>query len=201
MSAEVMSHIFEPFFTTKAPGKGTGLGLSTVYGIVRQFGGQIYAYSEPGRGTTFKMYFPHSTGGAVEVLPAVPGTGPVEGTETVLVVEDEESVGNLIQKLLQALGYTVLRAREGSEAMQVLAGHPGQVSLVVTDVVLPGMTGPELVQRLARQRPDLRALFVSGYTNESLAQHASLRPGVNYLPKPFSRQQLAERVRAILDQR
>jgi len=200
MDAETKSHIFEPFFTTKPPGTGTGLGLATVFGIVEQSGGRIFVYSEPGLGTTFKIYFPRADRDAVDAVAAPPRPEHLDGTETILVVEDEDALRHLTRRVLEAHGYRVLVAGGGAEALEVVARHAAPIDLVVSDVVMPGMAGPELVQRLAERQPDLRALFVSGYTDESIAQHKVFRPGVNYLAKPFSREGLAERVRAILDQ-
>ncbi len=199
MSADTKAHIFEPFFTTKQPGKGTGLGLSTVFGIVEQSGGRIHVYSELGHGTSFKMYFPLVSGSLSEAVsePSIPQA--LNGTETLLVVDDDESLRRLVARLLRAHGYHVLEAPDGTEALRLSAQHSDPIHLVVSDIVMPGMSGPQLVNLLVKRRPRLRVLFISGYTDEGLPPGQALRPGVNYIPKPFSRRQLAERVRAILD--
>ncbi len=199
MDETTKAHLFEPFFTTKEAGKGTGLGLSTVFGIIEQSGGRIRVYSELGHGTAFKIYFPF-TSEAESTLTAEPPTPEsLSGTETLLVVDDDESLRRLVGRFLRSHGYHVLEAADGTEALRVSAQHPDPIHLVVTDVVMPGMNGPQLVTLLFKRRPQLRALFVSGYTDESFPMGPTFRPGVNYLPKPFSRRQLAERVRAILD--
>jgi PAS domain S-box-containing protein len=199
MDAATKAHIFEPFFTTKAAGKGTGLGLSTVFGIVEQSGGRIHVYSEPGLGTSFKMYFPPTSGEVSDATTAAVIPKSLNGTETVLVVDDDEALRHLAARLLRAHGYQVLEASNSTDALQVSTEHANPIDLVVSDVVMPGMSGPELVNLLVQRRPGLRALFMSGYTDESLPHVQMLRPGVNYLPKPFSRRQLAELVRSILD--
>ena len=198
MTPEVVQHLFEPFFTTKEIGMGTGLGLSTVYGIVKQAGGWIWVYSEPGRGSTFKVYLPRA-GGAPEQLPApVSAAESLHGTETVLVVEDQPEVRKLTLAMLGSQGYRLLEAASGSEALSLCARHPEPIHLLITDVVMPGMTGRELATRLLALRPSLKTLYTSGYTANAIGQEGALAPGVAYLPKPFSPVQLAAKVREVL---
>ncbi len=199
MDDETLSHIFEPFFTTKAIGEGTGLGLSTVYGIVRQSGGGIDAESEPGRGSTFKIYLPRtkeaeSADKASILVPSV-----WEGQETILVVEDEESLRNLVTRILRGLGYTVLSAAAAGEALELLANHDGSVDLLVTDVVLPGgVQGNDLVRLLTSSRPDLLVLYMSGYPRDSIVHGGRLDEGVNYLQKPFTPKDFGDKIREVL---
>jgi PAS domain S-box-containing protein len=198
MTQEVVQHIFEPFFTTKDVGAGTGLGLSTVYGIVKQAGGWIWVYSEPGKGSTFKVYLPRA-GGAPEPLPApVSAAETLRGTETVLVVEDQPEVRKLTLAMLESQGYRLLEAASGSEALSLCERYPEPIHLLITDVVMPGMTGRELAMRLLALRPSLKTLYTSGYTANTIAHEGVLDPGVAYLPKPFSPAQLAAKVREVL---
>ncbi|MBC7293175.1 MAG: response regulator, partial [Thermoleophilia bacterium] len=201
MDAEVREHIFEPFFTTKKAGEGTGLGLSTVYGIVKQSGGSIFVYSEPGKGATFKIYLPR-----VECLPQSEPNHAEEqiqmarGGETVLVVDDEEAVCQLVARVLERLGYEVLTARTGPEALALLADRKQRVDLLLTDVVLGGgMQANDLVREARAARPNLRVLFMSGYTRNAIVHAGRLDPGVNYLEKPFTPEILACRVREVLE--
>ena len=196
MSAEVQKKVFEPFFTTKEMGQGTGLGLATVFGVVAQSNGWIDVYSEPGQGTTFKIYFPRIYEDAVPAREA-----PVSvrgGRETVLVVEDEPKVRGLAVRLLERLGYTVLAAASGDEALS-LAEETARIDLLLTDVVMPHMNGRQLAERLARRQPGLKVLFASGYTQNVIAHHGVLDHGVQFLPKPYSLTSLATRVREVLD--
>jgi PAS domain S-box-containing protein len=198
MTQDVAQHIFEPFFTTKDTGAGTGLGLSTVYGIVKQAGGWIWVYSEPGKGSTFKVYLPRA-GGAPEPLPApVSAAETLRGTETVLVVEDQPEVRRLTLAVLRSCGYRLLEAANGSEALSLSEGYSGPIHLLITDVVMPGMAGRELATRLLALRPSLKTLYTSGYTANAIAHQGVLDPGVAYLPKPFSPTQLAAKVREVL---
>jgi CheY-like chemotaxis protein len=178
--------------------KGTGLGLATVYGIVKQSGGYIAVASEPGCGATFTIYLPR-TEQVPEAAAIDPDPTPPRGSETVLLVEDEEGVRGLAQEILEMSGYRVQPARHAAQAMEICAGYAGPIHLVLTDVVMPGMSGPELVERLMPRRPDLRVLFMSGYTDDHLGQHGVLEPGVILLPKPFTPDVLARKVREALD--
>lgn len=201
MSAAVRSKIFEPFFTTKEPGKGTGLGLATVYGIVKQSGGHVNVYSEVGVGTSFKIYLPRAEQAGEEakadsVLPTLP-----RGTETVLVVEDDDAVRTLSRHILELAGYMVLEAASGDEALRVATGHTRRIDLLVTDVVMPGLGGRATAEQLAELHPGLQVLFVSGYTDDAVVRHGVLHDKVNFLQKPFTPALLASKVREILDQR
>ncbi len=198
MDEEIQAHIFEPFFTTKEDGKGTGLGLATVYGIVKQSGGHIWFYSEPGIGTTFKIYLPRVKEKARPLERKRPTSMP-RGTETILVVEDEEIVRSLACRILAQYGYTVLEAGRPEQALQVAQDHEGPIHLLLTDVVMPGMGGREMADRLIAARPEMRVLFVSGYTNNTIAHHGVLEPGVAFLQKPFTPAALLHHVRKTLD--
>ena len=199
MDAATQARIFEPFFTTKEKGKGTGLGLATVYGIVKQSGGWIWVYSEPGHGTTFKVYFPRALEAAAPVAPGPASPVSVRGSETVLVVEDEEVIRKLVRKVLTANGYTVLVAANGRDAEQVAGQHDGAIHLLVTDVVMPGMNGREVAQRLAGTRAGIKVLYLSGYTDDAIVHHGVLEPGVAFLQKPFTPAVLGRKVREVLD--
>ena len=199
MNAETRARAFEPFFTTKEQGKGTGLGLSTVYGIVKQSGGYIWVYSEPGIGTTFKVYLPMAEEkaevGQADASPAAMR----RGSETILLVEDEDGVRTLIKQLLQRQGYVVIETRHGGEAMVECERHPSPIHLLLTDVVLTQMNGRELVQKLLPMRPEMRVLFMSGYSEEAIAHHGVLNPGTEFLQKPFTTEALIRKVREMLD--
>ncbi len=199
MDAKTKSHLFEPFFTTKEQGKGTGLGLSTVYGIVKQSGGYIWVYSEPGHGTTFKIYLPRVEAKVETVAPAPAPAGSLSGSETVLVAEDHDDVRRLTQKVLASRGYTVLVSANGPEALRVAAQHAAPIHLLVTDVVMPGMSGREVGLLLAPRRPEMRVLYLSGYADESIVHHGVLEPGLAFLQKPFTPEGLARKVREVLD--
>ncbi len=199
MDEETRNHLFEPFFTTKEKGKGTGLGLSTVYGIVRQAGGHIWVYSEPGVGTTFNICFPPAAGGADTEEPASAPVAALRGSETVLVVEDQQEVRGLAREVLQGYGYEVLEAGGGGEALDLCRIHDGPIHLLLTDVVMPVMTGRELAERFKELRPETKVLFMSGYTDNVIVHHGALDPELAYLQKPFSPLSLAQKVRATLD--
>jgi two-component system cell cycle sensor histidine kinase/response regulator CckA len=199
MDETTQAHIFEPFFTTKAKGKGTGLGLATVYGIVKQSNGFIWVYSEPGQGTTVKIYFPQVEGeNAKTASLSGPETGD-RGSETILVVEDEEAVRALTVRILQDRGYHVLAAEDGLEALRVAQDYQEEIHLIVTDVVMPGISGKILVARLETIRPHIKALYISGYTDNSIVHHGILDSNVAFLQKPFSIDSLARKVRAVLN--
>jgi two-component system cell cycle sensor histidine kinase/response regulator CckA len=201
MTDETKARIFEPFFTTKVRGKGTGLGLATVYGIVKQTGGHIWPYSEPGRGTAMRVYLPQVDAPADAIEP--PGESDPEalrGTETILLVEDEAPVREVTRQLLERYGYTVLEAADGAAALALLDGRDGDghVDLLLTDVIMPGMSGRELAEVLKSRRPTLRVLFMSGYTDDAVVRHGMLEPGLAYLEKPFRPPALLRKVRATL---
>ena len=198
MSDDTLAHAFEPFFTTKETGKGTGLGLSTVYGIVRQSNGHVLVYSEPGVGTTFKCYFPVSER-RERVSRPIHIPAKIKGTETILLVEDEASIRDLTVTALQRLGYRVLPAEDGIEAMTIAAVHDGPIHLLLSDGVLSGVRAAEVLRRLTAQRPETKVLLMSGYPQEAVFQTDSVAPDTAFLPKPFTIRQLTERVREVLD--
>jgi CheY-like chemotaxis protein len=198
MSPEVAARIFEPFFTTKGPGFGTGLGLSTVFGIVKQSGGSIAVYSELGRGTVFKVYLPRVHEAPDDRLDTELAPINLEGTETILLAEDDKAVQDISIMALGRHGYQILVASSGEEAVDVARGHDGPIHLLVTDVVMRGMTGRELSDTLVPERPQLRTLYVSGYTEDTIVRHGVLEPGIAFLPKPFTPVGLARRVREVL---
>jgi CheY-like chemotaxis protein len=200
MSATVRERMFEPFFTTKEAGKGTGLGLSMVYGIVQQSGGDVWVYSEPGQGTTFKIYLPRlASGAAGPSASSEERAAPANGYETVLLVEDDDRLRALAVRVLGERGYTVLPASNGAEALAVAARHPGVIHLVVSDVVMPGMTGRILAERLTTMRPLVKALFMSGYTDDDVMRRGILDRSTAFLQKPFTPDQLALKVREVLE--
>jgi PAS domain S-box-containing protein len=199
MDAEIMVHLFEPFYTSKETGKGTGLGLSTVYGIIKQSGGEVVVESNPGRGATFTIYLPRITEPALsapshEAEPAIRA-----GTETILLVEDELGVRQLVCEMLQRLGYQILQAGGGAEALQLFEQHKGSIDLLITDVIMPQMSGRELAQRLKLVQPSLKVLYISGYTDDMLAHHGVLESNVFLLQKPFAPDELAKKLREVLD--
>ena len=198
MSSETKAKMFEPFFTTKERGKGTGLGLSTVYGIVKQSGGYIWVYSEPSRGTTFKIYLPRVDAPA-EVLAPPREVATLAGTETILLAEDDEMLRPLAKGVLEKLGYTVLEAENAAHALALAGAYAGPIELLVSDVVMPGGSGRELARQLARSRPDTRVLYISGYTDDAIVHHGMLEPGLAFLQKPFTPDALARKVRDVLD--
>jgi two-component system cell cycle sensor histidine kinase/response regulator CckA len=199
MDEQTLTRLFEPFFTTKGLGKGTGLGLSTVYGIVKQSGGSIFVYSEPGQGTTFKLFFPRESLDALPAAQAPSAPTRAGGSETVLLVEDDQAVRNLARRVLDGAGYTVLPAANGGEALLICEQHPGKIHLVLSDVVMPLMGGQALVERLAKVRPGIKALFMSGYTDNAIVHHGDLDPGTHFIGKPFTQAGIVQKVRDVLD--
>jgi CheY-like chemotaxis protein len=199
MDAATVARIFEPFFTTKEKGQGTGLGLSTVYGIVKQSGGNVWVYSELGVGTTFKVYLP-LTAAEADVL-AAPSVTPVTGgAETILLVEDEDEVRELLADMLTQLGYNVLTAPHGDAALTVARRYPSRIDLMLSDVIMPGlMNGPEVHAKLSPERPEMKVIFMSGYTDHAALHSNLIEAGSTFLGKPFTRADLAARVRTVLD--
>jgi len=197
MDAATKQRIFEPFFTTKERGKGTGLGLATVYGMVKQSGGDIWVYSEPGKGTTFRLYFPRVAAAVTELKPGEQESADRQGNETVLVVEDEKPVRDLTVRMLQQLGYSVLSAASGEEAIEIGHSYGSKISLLLTDVVMPQMSGRQVADALLATRPDLKVLYLSGYTGHTVIHHG-VESDVNFLPKPFSRDALSKKVDEVL---
>jgi signal transduction histidine kinase/CheY-like chemotaxis protein len=199
MDEETKSHIFEPFFTTKEEGKGTGLGMSTVYGIVRQSNGHIFVYTEPGRGTTFKIYLPRIEGNAEPEEKEELAVKVLNGTETLLVVEDNDSVRNLARKVLGDYGYTILEAEDGESALKLSEAHEGSIHLMLVDIVMPGISARDLVGRLKTFRPQMKVLYMSGYTENAIVHQGILTPGTPFLQKPFTPVGLVSKVREVLD--
>jgi CheY-like chemotaxis protein len=201
MDAETRGRIFEPFFTTKPVGKGTGLGLATVYGIVRQSDGNVTVYSEPGHGTTFRCYFPAAI--AADPVAAGPASSTPEsqGVETILLVEDESELRVLLRRALEAHGYAVLDAGDGAAALELARAFPGPIHLLLTDVVMPQLSGTELAAMLLDERPAMRVVFMSGYSDEAIERHGVLSPDSVFLQKPVSPDALSRTVRELLDER
>src|SRR2546430_237575 len=199
MDEETQAHAFEPFFTTKPRGQGTGLGLAMVYGTVKQSGGFIWVYSEPGHGATFKIYLPRVDAPVESATPPAPVERPPRGSETVLLAEDEPAVRAIARQALERQGYTVLAAPSGADALALAAQHGATIHLLLTDVVMPGMSGRDLADRLTAQRPGIRVLYISGYTDNAIVRHGMLEPGLAYLQKPFRPDALVRKVRDVLD--
>jgi len=198
---DIRPHIFDPFFTTKERGHGTGLGLSTVYGIVKQNKGYLWVYSEPGEGTTFKVYLPRSVKQEKLVDEKIPAGHQFRGPETVLVVEDDEMLRNMAKKMLQAHGYKVILARDGEEALKIAANQDSPIHMMLTDVVMPGMDGRELAEQIQSENADIKVLYMSGYTDNAIAHHGVLDQGLDFIQKPFSTEDLGRKVREVLDKR
>jgi len=201
MTKEVQARVFEPFFTTKEKGKGTGLGLSTVFGIVKKRGGHVWLYSEPGKGTTFRVYLPRTGASSDRISSIPPSIGGVKGSETILLVEDDEQVRGVACSILRRQGYRVLEASNGGEALMACEQHPSPIHLLLTDVVLPRMSGRQLADRLLALRPEMKLLFMSGYTDEAIHQGAVLDSGATCLQKPLTPDMLSRTVREVLDRR
>jgi CheY-like chemotaxis protein len=199
MDAATLDHIFEPFFTTKEVGKGTGLGLPMVYGIVKQNHGYIEVESQPGQGTTFKIYLPRLEEALEAPGARITPAARLEGSETILVVEDEEALRTLLCRFFRLYGYNVLEARHGGEALLICEQHQGPIHLMVTDVVMPQMSGKELADRLAPAHPEMTVFFMSGYTDSDLTSYGAPEPSQHFIPKPFRPMDLVKQVRDILN--
>jgi CheY-like chemotaxis protein len=198
IAPDVLRRVFEPFFTTKDKGKGTGLGLAMVYGFIKQSDGHISIFSEPGQGTTVRMYLPRAVGDSPHAAVATGAFRIIHGTETILLVEDDEQVRRFALSQLKSLGYNVLQAQNGVEAMELIERNE-RIDLLFTDVVMPGMSGRQLADSARRRRPGLRVLFTSGYNEDAIVHHGRLDHGVQLLPKPYRRRELAKRIRSIFD--
>jgi CheY-like chemotaxis protein len=199
MTPEVQARVFEPFYTTKAPGEGTGLGLATVYGIVKQSGGFVWLYGEPGRGTTFKVYLPFAKEATEPLARGKDHARDPGGSETILVVEDDAALRAAACRAIQAFGYHVLAASNGREALEICEQHDGRIHLIVTDVVMPEMSGGDLARQVAEHRPGIKVLLMSGYTRDATVRQGIVRDGRPFLDKPFTPDGLVERIREVLD--
>jgi CheY-like chemotaxis protein len=198
MDRETQARMFEPFFTTKEKGKGTGLGLSTVYAIIKQSGGYVFVQSEPGRGTALTIYLPR-VDEPTEALTSPPATLTASGgSETILLVEDEDSVRQLVRETLETRGYRVLEAANGNSALAIAAAHSDPIHLVITDIVMPGLSGHELVQQILPARPTAKVLYLSGYAEDAIASSSNLDGPKAFLQKPFTLQNLSRKVREVL---
>jgi len=200
MTPEIKERIFDPFFTTKEKGKGTGLGLSTVYGIVKQSKGNIWVYSEPGKGATFKIYLPRVDESAEELRDKMEIKEVPHGVETILIAEDDKAVRNLAVQALKRQGYSVLEAHDADEVLDLCKQQKGPIHLILTDVVMPQMSGRQLVENIKQVREDFKVLYMSGYTDDAIVHHGVLEKGVNFIPKPFTIDRLARKVREVLDE-
>jgi len=199
MNEETLSHIFEPFYTTKGADKGTGLGLSTVFGIVKQSGGEIQAVSEPGKGSTFRIYLPRVEASGLLAEETERPSSPIEGNETILLVEDEDIIRELLKHILEKLGYTVLLASNGEEALLTAQRYEGPINLMITDIVMPHMSGHELVERLSPLRHEMSVLYISGYDEKMVADQGLVDIGKRFLQKPFGPKAVGKKIREILD--
>ena len=198
MTPEVQAHLFEPFFTTKEAGRGTGLGLATVHGIVARSGGSVGVYSEVGKGTSIKVYLPRADGAQPVVEAPPPVARRIAGAQTVLVVDDDESVRQFASRLLERQGYRVLLAANAAEALKLFQQHP-PIDILLTDVVMPGASGPELTKQLIEQHSTLKVIYMSGYTEETIVNHAVLKTDVAFLHKPFTGDALGRKIREVIE--
>jgi len=199
MNKETQSHVFEPFFTTKPAGKGTGLGLSTVYGIVKQSGGYVWVYSEVGSGTVFKIYLPR-VAATRDIEKQTIGNGPIlHGRETILLVEDEEIVRRMARMILESHGYSVREAADVKDALRICFENAESIDLMLTDVIMPGMSGRVLAERIATLRPELPVVYMSGYTDDAIVRHGILAEDIFFLQKPFTRESLLSKLREALN--
>jgi CheY-like chemotaxis protein len=198
MTPEVRNRLFEPFFTTKDPGRGTGLGLATVHGIVQQSGGHVGVYTELGRGTTFKIYLPSAGQARLSAPTAGSSAATRSGTETILLVEDDDDVRAMTRVALELFGYAVLEARSGADAVRASESHDGPIHLLITDVVMPGMSGRQVAETIVQRSPTVKVLFCSGYTDDAIVRHGILQAEVAFLQKPFTATALGDKVRAVL---
>jgi CheY-like chemotaxis protein len=200
MDEETKARVFDPFFTTKGMGKGTGLGLSTVYGIIKQSGGYIWVYSEIGKGSTFKIYLPRIKDSLSEEDKLSNRSEPLTGSETILVVEDEDALRKMACEVLTLYGYSTIEASDGKNALELVKkSKQNIVDLLLTDVIMPEMSGKELANRLLHKYPRLKILYISGYTDNAIVHHGILDKGISFLQKPFSPQALANKIREVLD--
>ena len=199
MDRETQTRVFEPFFTTKSQGKGTGLGLSTVYGIVKQSNGSIWIYSEKGLGTTVKIYLPVADETVDATGPSPQTTSSKQGTETLLLVEDEEQVRNLASRILSAYGYTVIEAADGQSALGLIQENQASIHLLITDVVMPRMSGRQLADQMPSTHPGIKVLYMSGYTDDAIVHHGIVDADIEFIQKPFTPAALAQKVRDVLD--
>jgi CheY-like chemotaxis protein len=199
MNEEIQAHLFEPFFTTKEKGKGTGLGLSTVFGIVKQSEGFVWVYSEPGKGTTLKLYFPRIENEIVKLKSETKSEQRFRGSETVLIVEDETPVRALASMILRERGYHVIEAADGNEALRLAKEFAGEIHLVLADVVMPGMNGKTMISQLETLRTGIKSLYISGYADNAVVRHGELDPNVAFLQKPFTVEGLARKVREVIN--